>query len=231
MLGSDRKLKKDLCVVGHGRGATSYAAYWLIKQDVRVEHERMGPQGVVESGFSVPTWGCRGGVSQGLTRDQFEFKNRVCILRDPHKTIATYEQVEHPRAIFAHAEHIHDLCNDLLPDDYSYMSPEVQLAYLEKDRVLRVNTIARSVVRWTQEGVNWAGEAFRAEDEWDENMPTWLKDRGLWTLPDLTPCAVVKNQINHRMGQRLTFEEINTMLRSDVLDELADYRERMGYDG
>ena len=47
-------MRKKIAVVGHGRGATSFAAAWLRANGIDVKHERMGPDGIVESGFSVP---------------------------------------------------------------------------------------------------------------------------------------------------------------------------------
>lgn len=225
----NKQLVKDLAIVGHGRGATSYAAYWLIRQNIAVEHERMGRRGIVESGFSVPTWGCRAGVNQGLTRDHFVFRNKMCILRDPYKVIATYEQVEHPRAIFNHVEHLPGLVDDLLPLDFEALPEAAKLEILENDRELRVNAIARSVVRWTTAGIVWCdGWSLRAEDQWDDVMPMWLNDRGLWTIGG--PRAVEKNSVNHRKGIRLSRDEINEFLRPDVREELNDYCKRMGYD-
>lgn len=221
---------KDLCVVGHGRGATSYAAYWLIKQGLQMNHERLGKQGIVESGFSVPTWGCRAGVHQGLTRDYFTFLHKVAIVRDPYKVIATYEQVEHPRAIFNHVEHVPGLVDGLLPPDWNAMPPEQQIDILDNDRLLRVNTIARSVARWTQMGIDWCGgNFFRAEKQWNQEMPRWLKSRGLWLSNDLSPRAVPRNYVNHRKGTRLTQAEIMAFLRPDVQAELDAYRKVVGY--
>jgi hypothetical protein len=226
---NDKIVTKDLCVVGHGRGATSYAAHWLAKQDIMVAHERLGPQGIVESGFSVPTWGVRAGVHQGLTRDKFVFRHKVAIVRDPYKVIATYEQVEHPRAIFTHHNHI-PLVDDLLPSDFHDRDREAQCHFLENDRALRVNAIARSVVRWTEAGIDYAeGEYFQAEGEWGNAMPLWLEERGLWTL-DGSPRAVETNRVNHRQGRRLTVEQINEFLEPKTLAELTDYRERRGYE-
>jgi hypothetical protein len=226
---NNKRVVKDLAVVGHGRGATSYAAYWLQKQDIRVEHERLGAQGIVESGFSVPTWGVRAGVHHGLTRDKFRFKHKIAIVRDPYKVIATYEQIEHPRAIFLHQNHI-EICKDLLPPDFDQLSYDSQCMLLDNDRTLRVNAIARSVVRWTSAGIVWCdGHHFRAEDQWAEEMPGWLKERGLWALDE--PNEVPKNKVNHRQGRRLSREEIADMLRPDVYQELNDYSERMGYNG
>lgn len=228
---NNKQVVKDLCVVGHGRGATSFAAHWLRKQGIRVEHERLGPEGIVESGFSVPTWGCRSGVHVGLMRDKFVFLYKVCIVRDPYKVIATYEQVEHPRAIFNHTEHLQGLVTDLLPPDWAAKPVTAQLLELEENRALRVNTIARSVVRWTQSGLNWVGgEFFKAEYEWNAEMPGWLKERGLWKLDDLIPRHVDANSVNHRKGTRMTRDEIDELLRPDVAVELADYRARIGYE-
>ncbi len=228
----NRQLVKDLAVVGHGRGATSYAAAWLRAQGVRVDHERIGPQGIVESGFSVPTWGVRAGVNQGLTRDAFLFKHKVCILRDPHKVIGTYEQIEHPRAIFAHADHLPGMLDDLLPAKFFELTPEKQMRWLEDDRQLRVNAIARSVVRWTQEGIDWCnGDAWQAEGEWAHRMPDWLECRGLWPHYLDVPNEVPPNTVNHRKGMRLHQQGIDQLLHSFVRDELYAYRRRVGYDG
>lgn len=226
---SEKPLYRDLAVVGHGRGATSYAAAWLQANGVDVRHERIGPQGIVESGFSVPTWGVRAGLNQGLTRDKFEFNHKLCILRNPWKVIATYEAVEHPCAIMGHWGHIPGLFDGLTPGNWGAWSDQEKWDYAVADRGFRVNVIARSVVRWTRAGIEWAGDHLQAEGQWGHRMPDWLEARGLWVPQDRLPVEPPKG-VNHRPGNRLSKQEINSMLDRRVYDELSQYALELGYD-
>lgn len=201
------KLKRDLCIVGHGRGATSFAAAWLQAQGVEVYHERVGPRGIVESGFSVPGWGVRSGVNQGFTRDSFKFEHTVCILRDPWKVIATYEAVEHPQAIAGHFAYLPEILGNLTP---GIVRPE--------DLELRVNLIARSVVLWTSSGLDWADWRCRAEDQMQDFYGFLLMDG----FVEDDEVKIPPNKINASAGRRMSKDDIKELLDAEQLDLLGD---------
>ena len=200
-------LDRKLVVVGHGRGATSFANAWLNAQGIQTRHEGCGPDGVVDSGFSVPTYASRKGAFAGITyRDDFNFAHKLCVLRDPWKVIATYYVVEHPDAIWGH-------------------EPHISLAEAEGDHL---NAIALSVARWTRAGMAYAGTTFHAE-EIDRTLTPWLIERGL--LPENHAISVVpKNVVNHKPGRRMGREEIASRLNAPVAAELADYAAEVGYE-
>jgi hypothetical protein len=217
-VGEVNVLHKPLCVVGHGRGATSFVAHWLQAQGLDVGHERVRKDGIVESGFSVPTWGVRAGVDQGRTRDEFSFEHTVCVLRNPWKVIATYEAVEHPCAIMGHRDHLPGLLAGLCSEDIDFDK-------FANDRALRTNVIARSVVRWTSAGIDWATWGFRVEDQLQEFYAFLMMDG--FVEDDEMP--VPPNTINHRKGSRLSAEEIYEMLTPEVWLELQEYLKETGY--
>jgi hypothetical protein len=197
--------RKRLAVVGHGRGATSFAAAWLNKNGILVKHERMGPEGIVESGFSVPTWGIRGGVLQGSQRDDFDFDHKLCVLRDPWKVIATYYAIEHPDAIWLHAPHIN------LDDAYAS----------------RIDAIALSVVAWTNAGRAWADAEFKGEEA-NDVLPGMLEERG-FEAPEGGWQPTPANRVNHRLGRRMSKEDIQQALRPSIRDQVIAYAEGAGY--
>ena len=211
------KLKRDLCVVGHGRGATSFAARWLQAQGVEAWHERVGPRGIVESGFSVPGWGVRDGVNRGLGRDAFDFEHSICILRNPWKVIATYDAVEHPQAILGHLQYIPEIAGDLLTDG--------GLLHVD-DLETRVNLIARSAVLWTTSGMRWADWVCRVEDQM-ENFYAFLLCEG-FVEDDMV--IVPANKINASPGKRLGRHAIKELLNPEQLDLLGNYCEETGYE-
>jgi hypothetical protein len=210
------KLKRDLCVVGHGRGATSFVARWLQAQGIEAWHERVGPRGIVESGFSVGSWGVRDGVNCGLGRGSFDFEHTICVLRDPWKVIATYNAVEHPLAILGHLEHIPEIMGDIL--ESHPLGPD--------DTAARVNLIARSVVLWTKSGMHWADWQFRVEDQLEEFYAFLLMEG--FTEDDMV--EVPPNTINSTPGKRLDKTAIKDLLSPEQLDLLANYCAETGYE-
>lgn len=200
-------LDRKLVVVGHGRGATSFTNAWLNAQGIRTKHEMPGPDGVVDSGFSVEGYKVRNGAFAGITdRRDFNFEHKLCVLRDPWKVIATYYTVEHPDAIWIHAQYIP----------------------LDAAKGDTLNAIALSVARWTRSGIAYAGTTFKAE-ETDTTLTPWLIKRDL--LPENhVISAVPKNVVNHKPGRRMGREEIASRLNAEVAAELADYIAEVGYE-
>jgi hypothetical protein len=210
-------IKRKLMVNGHGRGATSFCAHWLQYHGCEVHHEAIGPDGIVESGFSVPTWLVRKGSFVGMNQNDFDFDTMFTIVRNPWKVISTYEAVEHPMAILGHFSH--------LPSLGEMVQPE-QAKGLAENRVLRVNLIAHSVVRWTNMGAAYTRKIFRAEDQMPD-VHEYLTGRGIMLRP-LTDLP--KNKVNHRAGNRLTKEEIWDMLDTVSQDDVAVQAQVLGYE-
>lgn len=200
-------IHKKICVVGHGRGATSYANAYLNSVGIRTKHEHVGLDGIVDSAFSVPTWPVRGGfVNLDLTRDYYQFDHKFCILRDPFKTVGTYYIVEHPNAIWNHKGHID------LDDANGNM----------------LEAICLSVCRWTRSGLAWCdGVGFRAEDvvTGKSTLPAWLKERDLW-LRDPRP---ISRKVNHRAGRRPDRAEILSQIRPEIAEELLSFAAEWDY--
>lgn len=197
------KDQRNLIVVGHGRGATSFASAWLIHNGIQAKHETMGRDGIVDSGLSVPTYPIRNGLCEGLTRNAFEFENKLTVVRNPWKTIATYYAVEHPDAIWLHKE------------------------YIELDDAAdALEAICLSVVRWTQCALDFTNNDYLRAEEWNTDAPTWLR---FHRFPNRDWRPVPRDTINHRAGDRLSREEIVARISPRVAQEVKEFAESLGY--
>lgn len=224
----EQRPTKDLIVVGHGRGATSFMAAWLQKNGIQVRHEAMGPQGIVDSLLSVPGGHIRNGMSRGQTRNDFNFNIKACVLRNPYKVIATYFGAEVPTAILNHQPYLPALLEGLTPPGWFAASNEEKLGMFTVMDDFRINAIARSVVRWTTLGMNYADYRFRVEDELGDfaaHLVLACLIGDLDMVEDLPP-----NKINHKHGPRLSRSDIDAALKPQVADELAAYMETTGYE-
>ena len=199
------KPTRKLIVVGHGRGGTSFANAWLNHNKIRTAHEMMGRDGIVDSGLSVPTFPIRGGDFAGAVRDSFEFENKLCVVRDPWKTIATYHAVEAADSIFMHGGHI----------DLSLANGDELAA------------IAVSVADWTRAGLEYTQQQFIQAERWNEEAGTWLEARGFATREWLD---VPKNTVNHRPGKRLSREDIVARITPRIARKVETLAQDLGYE-
>lgn len=198
------KPTKKLIVVGHGRGGTSFASTWLNENGIMVAHEMMGRDGIVDSMLSVPTGFIRTGTSIGASRDEFEFEHKICIVRDPWKTIATYFAVEGEGSIWNHGNYI-DL-SDANGDELS--------------------AIAISVVDWTKAGLEYTGYRFLQAEQWNAQAPFMLQSLGFesrqWR-------DIPANKINHQPGNRISADEIRGRISPSLAQSVASWRSELGY--
>lgn len=190
--------------MGHGRGATSFANAWLNHNGIETRHEALGPDGIVDSGMSVPTYPIRQGLYAGLKRDEIDFDHKLTVVRNPWKTIATYYTVEHPDAIWLHEPHIS----------------------LEEAGHDELSATCLSVVRWTRSALAYGPTYIRAE-EWNVNAPQWLVNQG---FADRDWLPLPANLVNHQKGRRFTREEIIGRVPASIAQEVKEFAEELGYE-
>lgn len=199
------KPTKKLIVVGHGRGGTSFANTWLNHNGIMTQHECMGRDGIVDSGLSVATYPIRAGDQAGAVRDDFEFKSKLCVVRDPWKTIATFFAVEGEGVIKYHAKHL-----------------DLSLANGDE-----LSQIAVSVADWTRAGLEYTKWQFIQAEKWNAQAGPWLQSQGFdpreWM--DVPP-----NTINHRPGKRLTRTNIVARITPRIAWKVKTLAEDLGYE-